>query len=79
MHKNNAGGIFMNRIFVVSVKNIIFCLVAMVVLVSICLMGNSVVNQVIETATTKRLLPIYSVETSNKVVALTFDCAWRSR
>ena len=27
-------------------------------------------------STTQRTLPIYSVETSKKEVALTFDCAW---
>ena len=69
----------MNRIFVISVKNIIFCLAITVVLVSICLIGNTMVEQVIETAAMKRLLPIYSVETEEKKVALTFDCAWRSR
>lgn len=69
----------MNKIFVINAKNIIFCLVATIVLISVCLMGNSLVDDVIETAATKRLLPIYSVETEEKVVSLTFDCAWRSR
>ena len=68
----------MSKIFVINIKNIVFCLIATIVLVSICLMGNSLVDNVIETASTRRLLPIYSVETEKKVVSLTFDCAWRS-
>lgn len=33
-------------------------------------------NNILEVSNSNRLLPIYSVETSNKQVALTFDCAW---
>lgn len=33
-------------------------------------------GNVLEVSNTKRLLPIYSVETDQKEVALTFDCAW---
>lgn len=38
--------------------------------------GNMMINNIIETSVQRRLLPIYSVETSEKKVALTFDCAW---
>ena len=38
--------------------------------------GNSMISNIIETVSQRRLLPIYSVETSEKKVALTFDCAW---
>ena len=68
----------MNRIFVINSKQLMISLLIIVFLVSICLTGNSLVDTVIETANNKRLLPIYSVETNQKVVALTFDCAWRS-
>ena len=34
------------------------------------------VNKILEVSNTNRLLPIYSVETDKKQVALTFDCAW---
>ena len=33
-------------------------------------------NKILEVSNTNRLLPIYSVETSERQVALTFDCAW---
>lgn len=68
----------MNSFFVFRAKNIVVCLLFLIGFISACLMGNAMVNQVIETTTANRLLPIYSVETERKVVALTFDCAWRS-
>jgi len=68
----------MNKIWVINAKKLIICLVGMITLLSFCFLGNSMVEQVIETVSTKRLLPIYSVETNEKKVALTFDCAWRS-
>lgn len=36
----------------------------------------SVVNRVISTTSQNRLLPIYSVETTEKKIAITFDAAW---
>lgn len=69
----------MNKIFVINSKNLIVSALIIILLLSICLAGNSLVDNVIETATQNRLLPIYSVETDEKVVALTFDCAWRCR
>ena len=44
-------------------------LIALMILVSLCI-GQYVM------ATSERLLPIYSVHTTEKKVALTFDCAW---
>lgn len=38
--------------------------------------GDFVVSDVMETTANNRLLPIYSVETADKMVAITFDCAW---
>ena len=69
----------MNKIFVINAKHLIVTICIALFLISVCLAGNSLVDNVIETATTNRLLPVYSVETDEKVVALTFDCAWRSR
>ena len=66
----------MSHFCVISVKNLIVTIVIVLLLVSICLAGNSLVDNVVETASNNRLLPIYSVETDKKVVALTFDCAW---
>ena len=67
----------MNNIFVINAKHLIVSVFILIFLITVCLAGNSLVDNVIETANTKRLLPIYSVETDKKVVALTFDCAWR--
>ena len=69
----------MNKFFVINAKHLIFSVVAIIFLLSLCLAGNSLLDDVIETASNNRLLPIYSVETNEKMVALTFDCAWRSR
>jgi len=69
----------MNKIFVINAKNLIVTICIALFLISVCLAGSSLVDDVVETATTNRLLPIYSVETNEKVVALTFDCAWRCR
>lgn len=66
----------MNRFLVINAKQLILCIVAVTFLVGSCIVGHNVVEQVIETASNNRLLPIYSVETDKKVVALTFDCAW---
>ena len=67
----------MNKIFVINAKNLIVTICIALFLISVCLAGSSLVDDVVETATTNRLLPIYSVETDEKVVSLTFDCAWR--
>ena len=67
----------MNKFFVINAKNLIVSTLIIIILVSICLAGNSLVDNVVETVANNRLLPVYSVETDKKVVALTFDCAWR--
>lgn len=69
----------MNNFLVINAKKLLVSVLIIILLVSICLAGNSLVDNVVETAANKRLLPVYSVETDKKVVALTFDCAWRSR
>ena len=48
----------------------------MILLILLCASGNFIVENVLETANSKRRLPIYSVERTDKMVALTFDCAW---
>ena len=73
-----SGGVFMNKIFVINSKHLVISIFSIIFLLSLCLAGNSLLDNVIETASNNRLLPIYSVETDKKVVALTFDCAWRS-
>lgn len=65
-----------NKIIVINFKRIVIAVAAVLFLITACASGNLIVENVLETANTKRKLPIYSVETVDKVVALTFDCAW---
>ena len=57
-------------------KRIIVSILMISLLTILCVFGSNLVNHTIETAMTNRLLPIYSVDTLEKNVALTFDCAW---
>lgn len=62
--------------YVVNVKFILITVLFISILTIMSLLGNHIVESTIETASSNRLLPIYSVETVDKQVALTFDCAW---
>ena len=64
------------KFLVLNGKNILSGLLIISVLTIMCMAGSSMVSNIIETAGQNRLLPIYSVETPEKKVALTFDCAW---
>lgn len=67
----------MNRNFIViTKKHILVNLLIISVVVVMCIAGFSTMENVIETSSKNRLLPIYSVETDSKQVVLTFDCAW---
>ncbi len=57
-------------------KTLLNSLLIISILTILSIVGSNIVNNVIETAVDNKLLPIYSVETSEKKVALTFDCAW---
>lgn len=61
---------------VLKFKEIINGLVIICLLFSVIIISIYCNNNIIEVTAQKRLLPIYSVETSKKEVALTFDCAW---
>ena len=65
-----------NKFYVINVKFILLVILIFSVLTIISIAGNQIVDNVIETASSNRLLPIYSVETIDKKVAITFDCAW---
>ena len=67
------------RFLVLNGKTILNGLLIISILTIFCFIGSDIVSNVINTATNDKLLPIYSVETSEKKVALTFDCAWRGR
>ena len=65
-----------NKIFVINLRKLIVGMVMICLLITLSIMGESIAFKIIETNANGRLLPIYSVETVDKVVALTFDCAW---
>lgn len=67
-----------NKIFVINLRKAIIGIIMICLLITACIGGDAIVSEVIETNVSSRLLPIYSVETEDKMVALTFDCAWRS-
>lgn len=57
-------------------KTILISLLMISLLTIFCVFGSNLIENTIETITDGKLLPIYSVETAEKKVALTFDCAW---
>lgn len=64
------------KIIVLSGKSVLSCIFLIIVLFVFCVCGSNLVSNMIETSMTNRLLPIYSIETDKKEVAITFDCAW---
>lgn len=62
--------------YVVNAKTIIITVIIVTITTMLSIAGNKIVDAVIETAASNRLIPIYSVDTLDKRVALTFDCAW---
>lgn len=65
-----------SKIFVINLRKILLALGMFSLLIVVCIGGDFIVSDVIETSSSNRLLPIYSVEREDKMVALTFDCAW---
>lgn len=57
-------------------KEIVSTFLGICLLLSIIILSKNCNNNIIEVAAQNRLLPIYSVETDKKEVAITFDCAW---
>ncbi len=64
------------KFIVLNGKTILSGLFIISLLTIFCFVGSNIVSNVIDTAINNRLLPIYSVETPEKKVAITFDCAW---
>ena len=65
-----------NKIFVVNLKKVIVGIIMICLVMALSIIGDDLALEIIETNASGKLLPIYSVETVDKVVALTFDCAW---
>ena len=64
------------KFLVLERKTILISLLMISLLTMFCVFGSNLVEKTIETVTDEKLLPIYSVETNEKKVAITFDCAW---
>ena len=66
----------MRKIMAIKFKDILSIFVLLSILIIMVFTSGRLTNHIIEVVSQKRLLPIYSVETTDKKVALTFDCAW---
>lgn len=66
----------MKSFIVVNYKELRNLTILVCLLIVTIFLSGYFTNHTIEVVAQNRLLPIYSVETSEKKVALTFDCAW---
>ncbi len=65
-----------NKIIVLNARKLLFALIVICTITVTCICGDELVSDIIETASNNRLLPIYSVDRVDKMVSITFDCAW---
>ncbi len=75
-NRDHAGGMTVNNYFVVGKRGLIGIAVMLCVCVALSVAVANRIGQAIFVDGGKRLLPIYSVDTEEKVVALGFNCAW---
>ena len=66
----------MSLVRVYKLKTILFSFAAFALLAALCVTTYFTGAYAVYFGNTPRLVPIYSVETSEKKVAITFDCAW---
>ena len=66
----------MEKFIILSKKSIVNLSVVMLGVCTLLTLSIGYWSKTLEVANSNRLLPIYSVETGEKQVALTFDCAW---
>ncbi len=69
------GGFFIKK-HIFKLKKIFNKVIIIGIILSSFITLNFCDDDIIEVSSQNRLLPIYSVETDEKKVALTFDCAW---
>ncbi len=67
------------RLFVFSRKNISLTLTICIIIIFCMLFFNDISYRVLETLSPDKLLPIYSVETEDKKISISFDAAWGDR
>jgi polysaccharide deacetylase family sporulation protein PdaB len=61
---------------IVKFKSVIFCFCTAVLITALCLSTYYTGAYAVYFGSSPRILPIYSVEREDKVVAISFDCAW---
>lgn len=66
----------MGKFIVLNKKTIVKLSVTVMVILCFLALSMNFIGSTIEVVNSNRLLPIYSVETDKKQVAITFDCAW---
>ena len=66
----------MHKIMVIKLRDILALISLACFIMIIVFMSGYFTNHTIEVVAQNRVLPIYSVETKDKKIALTFDCAW---
>lgn len=66
----------LEKFVVLNVKKTISGLLIISILTVLYVLGSCVTEKIIETASQNRLLPVYCVQTDERYVSLTFDCAW---
>ena len=64
------------KVITITKKTLICILCCVLIGAIMLLLCTSTATQVIQTATTDRLIPIYYVDTKEKVCAISFDAAW---
>lgn len=64
------------KVFTVTKKGLLCVFACVLIGAMILTVGTATTTQVIATATEERLIPIYYVDTDEKVCALSFDAAW---
>jgi len=64
------------RIIIISKRNIIISLVLLIIILITALYFYDISDKVMSAIAPDRLLPIYSVDTDEKKVAISFDAAW---
>ena len=64
------------KVITITKKTLICILCCVLIGAIMMLLCTSTATQVIQTATTERLIPIYYVDTNEKVCAISFDAAW---
>lgn len=64
------------RFFILTRKGLLSVFVCFIIGVFALTIATGTLTQAVQTSTTSRLIPIYYVDTNDKVCALSFDAAW---